>query len=175
MLKKTHKIFYSTLAHHIFCGVVSAIFYLYISRLGITENLDIKQLDDLWASVKSFASTAAQIASTLIGFILAAITILLTLSGHKLIVNMGISGHLRHLVIRMLMSMLALMAFMIYSMSVMVSTSINECILYTLSSLSVYAMLVFMDLVIKLGLVLYFLSPLPQANDKVVSKTYYEE
>lgn len=175
MLKKTHKIFYSTVVHHLFCGALAVGFYYAISHYGLYEGLDAKQLEEFASSVKSFASTAAQISSTLIGFILAALTIILTLTGHKLIVNMGISGHLRHLVIRMLLSILALIALMVYSMSVVVKPVVNECVLYQLSSFSVYAMLGFMDLVIKLGMVLYYLSPLPNGSDKVIIKTLYDE
>jgi len=175
MATKTTKIFRSTAIHLMWSAVVCVALIYGLRRLDLFAELDIKQLESLSANARSLASTIAQISATMTGFLLASLAMILSLSDHVLIKNMGVSGHLRLLVLRMLVSMTVLMLLVLAGLIVMVLPDVTECTLYYLTGFSLFGALGFMDVLYKLGRVLYTLSPLPNADDKQPVRTLYAD
>lgn len=124
------------------------------------------------ANMRAMSSTVAQIAAALVGLILAALAMLLSMSNHALIVNMGVSGHLHLLVGRMLISMSIFMGVAVLGLVFMVKSDVGSWDINAMFVMGCVAATSLLEVFRKISRVLWSLSPLTDSDESNV-KTYY--
>lgn len=121
-----------------------------------------KDFDELGANMRTLSATLAQIAATMAGFVLAALALLLSLSERELIKRMSVSGHLHVLVIRMKMAMVLCLALTVGGVAFIVIPGLGPAHLYLAAAACVPVTISLLDVLLKLVMVFFFLSPLPK-------------
>mgnify|MGYP006149915545 CR=1 FL=1 len=131
-----------------------------------------KDLEELGANMRTLSATVAQIAATMAGFVLAALALLLSLSERELIKRMSVSGHLHVLIIRMKLSMVLCLVLTVGGVAFIVIPGLGTTHLYLAASACVPVAMSFLDVLWKLVMVFFFLSPLPKEDPRSVRTLY---
>jgi hypothetical protein len=145
-----------------------------LNHFDPAASLADEELVDLSTNLRTLAATLAQIAATMAGFILAALALLLSLSERDLIKRMSVSGHLHVLILRMKMSLVFCLVLTVIGVALIVIPGLGVKHLYFAASTSASVALSILDVLRKLLMVFFFLSPLPQ-GEKKASRTLYED
>lgn len=148
--------------------------WLVLKHFDPASGLTGKDLEDLGSNMRDLSATVAQIAATMAGFVLAALALLLSLTDRELIKRMGVSGHLHVLIIRMMLSMVLCLALTVGGVAFIVIPILGTVHLYLAASACVPVALSFLDLLWKLIMVFFFLSPLPK-EETPASRTLYAD
>lgn len=132
--------------------VISAIFGWELWAISLFTQMSSDNL-------RGFLGLIAQISATMLGFLLAALAILASISGHRLLRNMQKTGHYQVLLERFLINtiaygaaMMAAMAAFLFEKHLSISTLISSVIF-------VFSTLLLCDIGYRLWLVLRNLSP----------------
>ena len=134
--------------------------------------LSADHLTALETNMRALSATVAQIAATMAGFVLAALALLLSLTDRELIKRMSVSGHLHVLIIRMNLSMVLCLGLTVGGVAFIVIPSLGTSHLYLAASACVPVAMSFLDLLWKLIMVFFFLSPLPKQETASVRTLY---
>jgi hypothetical protein len=173
MLSKKTKILLSHFYHVLFLIFVGWCICTIVEKYKIFDSIVSIDKDVFVLNMRAMSSTVAQIAAALVGLILAALAMLLSMSNHSLIVNMGVSGHLHLLVGRMLISMVLFMVVAIFGLVLMVKVDVGVVDINRLFVMGCIAATSLLEVFRKISRVLWSLSPLTDDDTNVV-KTYYE-
>lgn len=134
--------------------------------------LSADNLSALEANLRDLSATVAQISATMAGFVLAALALLLSLSDRELIRRMGVSGHLHVLIIRMYLSMVLCLTLTVGGVAFIVIPGLGTAHLYLAAAACVPVALSLLDVLWKLVMVFFFLSPLPKEEPPSVRTLY---
>lgn len=173
MLSKKSNILISHLRHIIFLVLLGWFAFKIADKYKFFDAITLGDHAAFVANMRAMSSTVAQIAAALIGLILAALAMLLSMSNHTLIVNMGVSGHLHLLVGRMLISMSVFMCVAVLGLIFMVKSDIGSWDINALFVVGCVAAASLLDVFRKISRVLWSLSPLIDKEESHI-KTYYE-
>ena len=135
--------------------------YATLRHFDPAAQLPTAEADALVTNLRAVASTVAQIAATIAGFVFAALALLLSLLDRTLLKRMGESGHLHVLILRMTMSMLFSFALCVLGVAFMVVPHIGTTHLYVIAAACAAVAMSVLDVISKLMMVFLFLSPLP--------------
>jgi len=149
-----------------------AVCWFALNHFDPVAGLSSDGLRALDGNMRALSATLSQIAATMAGFVLAALALLLSLTDRDLIKRMSVSGHLHVLIIRMILSMLLCMAVTVGGVAFIVIPELGRPHLYLVASACVPVLLSFLDLLWKLMLVFFFLSPLPKEDPAGVRTLY---
>lgn len=175
MLSKPHRILANAalvFAAWIGAGAVCWIVLRYANPAG---GLIGEELTTLPSNLRTFGGTVAQIAATMAGFIFAALALLLSLSERELIKRMSVSGHLHVLLLRMKLSMLLCLAATVGGMAYIIIPVLDSQHLYLAASALVSVALSILDVLWKLVMVFFFISPLPKDEPEIVRTLYADD
>lgn len=111
---------------------------------------------------KSAASIIAQISITMVGFVLACLAILTTISHYNLIRKMQDSGHFYILLSHMFLCIFSFLVLTIISVVMLFHIEKVSYCLYTLIFLSIFSLLLLIDVIIKLWITITNLRASPQ-------------
>jgi len=137
---------------------------------GLTD----EALATLSSNLRTLASTVAQIAATMAGFILAAVALLLSLSDRELIKRMSISGHLHVLLLRMKLAMLLCLVLTLGGIAYIIIPDLGKVHLYSAAAALTSVAISVFDILWKLIMVFFFISPLTKEEPKA-DRTLYGE
>lgn len=174
MLSKSHKILANAalvFAAWLVAGVVSWVVLKYANPAG---ELTGEELNALSANLRTLGGTVAQIAASMAGFILASLALLLSLSERELIKRMSVSGHLHVLLLRMKLSILLCLVLTVGGVTYIVIPELGTQHLYVAAAALVPVALSVLDVLWKLVMVFFFLSPLPKGAPQA-TRTLYED
>lgn len=172
MLSKPHRILANALlvfAAWVFTGVFCWFVLRYADPAG---GLAANDLNALSSNLRTLAGTVAQIAATMAGFILAALALLLSLSERELIKRMSVSGHLHVLLIRMKLSMMLCLALTVGGVAYIVIPDLGTQHLYLAASALASVAISLLDVLWKLVMVFFFISPLPNGTPEAARTLY---
>jgi hypothetical protein len=110
-------------------------------------------------SLKAAYGVVAQIGTTMLGFVLAALATLMTLANSRLIKNMQKTGHYQLLLRRMLVTMVSFAIVSFISTVLIFSPNANNPIAYVNLSALIFSSLLLFDVTRKLWIVLNFFAP----------------
>lgn len=111
---------------------------------------------------KSAAGIIAQTSITMVGFVLACLAILTTISHYKLIRKMQDSGHFYILLHRMFFCIFSFLILTIISVVMLFHIEKVNFFLYALILLSIFSLLLLIDVIIKLRITIINLRASPQ-------------
>lgn len=174
MLSKPHRILANAalvFTAWVGSGVLCWFVLRYVDPAGGLAGGDLTALS---SNLRTLAGTVAQIAATMAGFILAALALLLSLSERELIKRMSVSGHLHVLLLRMKLSMLLCLALTVGGVAYIVIPELGIQHLYLAASVLVSVALSILDVLWKLVMVFFFISPLPKGEPQAVRTLYAE-
>lgn len=171
-MKRKIKIKISHATHFLMALGVGYFSYFILRRYEVVSSIENDLLAAYIANFRVMASTISQIAAALVGLMLAALAMLLSLSNHKLIVNMGVSGHLHLLVGRILMAMVIFLVLSIYCLYLMVKPVVDLGHTEILIAIGAAAAISLIDVFAKISRVLWFLSPLGDDESDDVRTLY---
>ena len=106
------------------------------------------------ADLRTLCATAAQIAGTMLGFVLAALAILATVGGTRLVRNMQKTGHYRHLLHRMFGSIVAFGCLTIFGLAALFVPELPASSAYGVLFLSVLSSVTLADVIRKFWIVM---------------------
>jgi hypothetical protein len=108
--------------------------------------------------LRSFASAAASVAATLLGFLVAALSILTAVLNRRLIINLRKTGHYDDLVVELLHASIAFLAALVVSMLALFVRDTYVCWTgVAVAALLTYATCIFISAGRKFALVVRFL------------------
>lgn len=172
MLSKPHRILANAALVFAAWVAAGAICWFVLKYADPAGGLAGDDLTALSANLRTLAGTVAQIAATMAGFILAALALLLSLSERELIKRMSISGHLHVLLLRMKLSMVLCLALTVGGVAYIVIPALGTQHLYLAASASASVALSILDVLWKLVMVFFFISPLPKDEPEAVRTLY---
>lgn len=172
MLSKPHRIL-ANAALVLAAWVVAGVICWFVLRYADpASGLAGDELTALSVNLRTLAGTVAQIAATMAGFILAALALLLSLSERELIKRMSVSGHLHVLLLRMKLSMVLCLVLTVGGVAYIVIPALGTQHLYLAASALVSVALSILDVLWKLVMVFFFISPLPKGDSGIVRTLY---
>jgi hypothetical protein len=125
-------------------------------------NLNAEQTASVGSAAASVAATLASVAATMLGFIIAALAILASIAGMRLLRNMQRTGHYQNLLARLMLCAAAfafLLCFSLAAMFVPVSwPPVWQCVFGSMAA----SILTFLDAMRKFAGVLFALRPTTQ-------------
>lgn len=113
------------------------------------------------ADLRSAAGVIAQIGATMLGFVLASLSILATLANTRLVRNMQRTGHYRVLLRRMFGSVTAFGLITLAGLIFIFLPSVHFPYAYLFIALIVFSVLLLIDVLLKFWTVLHHLQPEP--------------
>lgn len=111
------------------------------------------------ADAKAAAGVVAQISVTMLGFVLAALAILMSIGNSRLVRNMKKTGHYKVLTKRMFGSLAAFGALAIFGLMLLLSPFLSSAYIYPLIVLLLISIFVLYDVARKFWTVLNHLNP----------------
>lgn len=112
--------------------------------------------------LRTLLGIAAQVAVTMLGFVMAALAILSTVAGTRLVRNMQKTGHYEHLLQRMLGSVVAFALLAAGSFATLFFATLPELTIYVLLALSLFAGITLADVLRKFWIVMRTLAATQQ-------------
>jgi|GEM_PF-2479852 len=137
-------------------------FALVVLAVGVGGGLAVRYLNVPHiesSDLRQIASTAAQIAATMIGFLLAALAILASIANMRLLRNMQRTGNFQVLLGRMIVAAIYFFMAMAFCMTVLVIPDLVPCPIPIGSGLLIASCFALGDATWKFSIVLFSLKP----------------
>lgn len=127
------------------------------------------------ADLNNVAAVVAQIAATMLGFVLAALAVLTTIADTRLVRNMKKTGHYHVLVLRLQGTVAAFGIVCVVGIALLFVPGRHLLFRYVLVAAIIFSALLLFDAIRKFWIVLYHLAPPPETEDALRPKTQSDE
>lgn len=137
-------------------------FALFVLAIGIGGGLAVRALNVPYiepSDLRQIASTVAQIAATMIGFLLAALAILASIANMRLLRNMQRTGNFQVLLGRMIVAAVYFFIALVFCMTVLVIPELVPCPVPIGAGLLIASCFALGDATWKFSIVLFSLKP----------------